>query len=273
MNDYGTVFRRTIGIDNKGFLIRQFPVVSYRQQRQPFEYLRRGTICVLPIDAINPRDMLINIYKFNEVLADKIVSTMRSIKMDDILQGTDEEYLQYNYFERAAIVRAATMGSPIVYLNDSANIVPTENGLIVPLLYSRAKRKRTKNFNYGEDEFDGYDGHPRTKLSDSGLKGLREAYEAGTEHYQRYRTDFTVGKDYTVVSASGHEAISDSLRTPGERWAAPVWAAELVPTMDSLAHDLATRWEWNQHMHNKVSEVVNAERTHTSYDSTFTLYF
>lgn len=273
MNDYGTVFRRTIGIDNKGFLIRQFPVVSYRQQRQPFEYLRRGTICVLPIDAINPRDMLIDIYKFNEVLADKIVATLRSIKMDDILQGTDESYLQYNYFERAAIVRAATMGAPAVYLNSASNAVPTENGLIIPLLYSRVKHKRTRNFNYGEDEFDGYDGHPRTKLCDSGLNGLREAYAKGKEFFETSVTDFTVGKDYTVVSTSCHEAIPDSLRTPGERWAAPIWTAELIPTMDSLAHDLATRWEWNQHMHNKVSEVVNSERTHTSYDSTFTLYF
>lgn len=273
MNDYGTVFRRTIGIDNKGFLIRQFPVVSYRQQRQPFEYLRRGTICVLPIDAINPRDMLIDIYEFNEVLADKIVASMRSIKMEDILQGTEESYEQYDYLERAAIIRTATIGAPVVYLNNSANMVPTDNGLIVPLLYSRTSRKQPRSFNYGEDDFGGYDGHPRIKQGVSGLKGLREAYDNGKEFFDKYSTDFTIGKDYMVVSASAHDAISDSLRSPGERWAAPIWAAELIPAMDTLAYDLATRWEWNQHMHSKVAEIASAERTHTTYSSTFTLYF
>lgn len=274
MNDYGTVFRRTIGIDNKGFLIRQFPVVSYRQARQPFEFFRRGSICILPIDTANPREMLIKIYKLSEALADRIVASLHRVAIDDVLKGTEEAYKGYDYLERAAIVRAAAQGNPHAYFHKPDNTIATENGLILPLLYTRAKRVLVRNFSYDADCADECDFSPRPKAMDAGLDGLRKAYsEEARERFKELAADFTIGKNQIVTSAIGHNMISDSLRAPGERWTAPIWSPELVPTMDSLAHDLADRWEWNQHTHNKVAEVVSAGRTHSTYDSSFTLYF
>lgn len=274
MNDYGTVFRRTIGIDNKGFLIRQFPVVSYRQARQPFEYFRRGSICILPIDSANPREMMIKIYNLSEALADRIVASLNLIKIEDILNGTEEAYKSYDYMERATIVRAAAQGNPHVYFHKSDNIIPTENGLVIPLLYTRSNRKLVRNFSYDCDYEDPEAFSPRPKAMDAGLEGLRKAYsDEARERFKELASDFTVAKGQIVITATGHGLISDSLRAPGERWTAPIWTPELIPTMDSIAHDLADRWDWNQHMHNKVAEVVSAERTHSTYDSSFTLYF
>lgn len=265
MNDFGTVFRRTIGIDNKGFLIRMFPVVSYRPMRQPYEYIKRGHICVLPLDVRDPEQMMREVYKLDISLITRIMALFSSEPLAQYAGLTEEEYGKLKMGTLREIRRAMDYGVDRVWQQNKGKTVATDDGIILPLLYTVVKPKLRTEDDYAEDFcFSSHAIGPKwSNLVDYCKDFVKE-----------HSIDFNIAQN-TLTSYLGmsDECFPDTLRAPGQRWSSIAHCPGMVPMLDSTGQDLSERWGWFSRNHEKMVEETNASRTHSSHKTTFTIYF
>lgn len=268
MNDFGTVFKRTIGIDVRGFLIRMFPTVSYRQMRSSHEYLRRGMFCVLPLDVRDPELMMREVYKFNPDLIARIMTVLESEPLSKYAEMSEEEYKEQGMLARHNVLAMMRGNADRIWKPNSGKTVATDDAIILPLLYAQEKPAVKKRHEYAkcDDDF----------CADWSMAGIKHSVlqEYCAKYVKPEKIDFNIPPGMRVVGiSSGMECFPDTLRAPGQRWSSVAFCPGIVPLLDHLGQELSERWGWSSRAHEKVVEAFNTQRTHSEPKTTFTIYF
>lgn len=272
MNDFGTVYKRTIGIDSNGFLIRMFPKVVYRpirKDRPGKPYLHLGQCCLLPLDSCAPERMMREVYGFTDDEVERCMNGLISTPVQQYLDMDETTFDKLHMAERQAVKCAVRDGSSVVWrTKPQQRAIPLEDGVVVLLLYRRqtiVPSHQHPNYDYEEDFV------PRRKVGHEELKRkyTPELQEAFKEHCK----SFAVASHHNVDNATyGDWIVPEVLNGPGERWSSYAFDSALVPMIDRIAHNIIGQFGWQTHMHDKVAQALN-EHTHTTYDTTFSIYF